>query len=331
MRQIPLGPGGPLVSVLGVGAMSFADFYGATTEENSFAILDAAVEAGVTHVDTANVYGMGRSEETIGKWLKARGGRPPFTIATKASITRTPEGERVFSNDPAHLEAELDKSLSRLGVERVDLFYIHRRDPRFEIEDVTETLAGLIAKGKIASFGFSEIAPASLRRAAAVHPVAAVQSEYSLQTRLPELGLIQACEDLGTTFVAFSPVGRGLLTDRPPSADKVATVGFMRTNPRFSGANLARNVGASEPLRMLGRECGHSAAALAVAWSIAQGKTNLSIPGTRSVAHFAELVDGATMTLSDDLKAEIERRLPAGWCHGGRYSEEQQVGPEQYC
>jgi aryl-alcohol dehydrogenase-like predicted oxidoreductase len=256
----------------------------------------------------------------------------PFRIATKASISRDPEtGKRMHDNSPEHLESELDNSLTRLGVEQVDLFYVHRRDPRFTIEEVTETLAGLIRKGKIASFGYSEIAPASLRRAAAVHPVAAVQSEYSLQTRLPELGVIQACEELGTAFIAFSPVGRGLLTDRPHTAESVKDMPFLKTNPRFTGNNLDRNVAASEPLRVLAREIGVPTAALAIAWTIDQSPCILPIPGTRSTTHFAELVTGAKLGLTDEVRKAIAKALPPGWTHGPRYSEEQAFGPEVYC
>ncbi|MGR3368435.1 MAG: aldo/keto reductase [Sagittula sp.] len=333
MLKRELGAGGPEVAALGVGAMSFSDFYGPVSVEEAHAVLDAALDAGVTHIDTSNVYGMGRSEETIGAYLKRYAGKGgmPFTIATKAAITRDAEGRRTFDNAPEHLEAELDQSLRRLGVEQVALFYVHRRDPRHEIEAVTETLAALRAKGKIAAFGFSEIAPTSLRRAAAVAPVAAVQSEYSLQTRLPELGLLQACEDLGTALVAFCPVGRGLLSDTPPTPERVAASGFMSGNPRFTGGNLDRNIAASAPLREMAADMGVATASLAIAWTLAKSPAIHAIPGTRSTAHFAELVAGAGMKLSPDIVAEIEQRLPVGWCHGARYSDAQSVGPEAYC
>ena len=329
-----LGKDGPEVAALGVGAMSFSDFYGPVTVEEAHGILDAALEAGVTHIDTSNVYGMGRSEETIGAYLKRYEdkGNHPFTIATKAAIWRDPEtGARGFNNAPEHLEAELDKSLARLGLEQVALFYVHRRDPRFEIEEVTDFLASLIRKGKIASFGFSEIAPTSLRRAAAVHPVAAVQSEFSLQTRLPELGLLQTCEELGTAMVAFSSVGRALLSDTPPTAERIAASAFLSENPRFSGGNLERNLLASQPLRDLAAEMGVATATLAIGWVLAQNPSVHTIPGTRSTAHFAELLAGAQEPLSGDTLAEIERRLPVGWCHGDRYSAAQNAGPERYC
>ena len=331
MKTRKLGPDGPEISVLGIGAMSFAGIYGNATEEQSHAILDAAIDAGVTHIDTSNVYGMGRSEEIIGSFLAKRGGKLPFALATKAGISRNPETGRNFDNSPAHIEAELDKSLKRLGVERVELFYLHRLDPEMPIEEVTGTYARLVEKGKIGHIGLSEIAPTTLARAHAIHHIAAVQSEYSLQTRAPELGLVQACERLGTSLVAFCPVGRGLLTDNPPTPERIEASAFLKSNPRFSGSNLERNLAASQPLRDLAAEAGCSTAALAISWVLAQSPRTLVIPGTRDAAHFAELVEGANLDLSADMKAEIERRLPVGWCHGDRYSGTQWIGPEKYC
>ena len=331
MKERTLGQGGPSVSVLGVGAMSFAGIYGNATEEESHAVLDAALDAGVTHVDTANVYGMGRSEEIIGGYLARRKGETPFVLATKAGISRDPETGRNFDNSATHIEAELDKSLARLGVERIELFYLHRLDPDVPVEDVVGIYARLVEAGKIGRIGLSEVAPTTLARASEIHAIAAVQSEYSLQTRSPELGLVQACERLGVSLVAFSPVGRGLLTDAPPTPERIEASAFMKSNPRFSGGNLERNLAASEPLRDLAGEAGCSTAALAIAWILARSPSTLVIPGTRNCDHFAELVDGANLELGADLKAEIERRLPVGWCHGDRYSTRQWTGPEKYC
>ncbi len=329
MEKRALGKRGPEVSAIGVGAMSFSNMYGPTNEAESHAVLDTALELGVDHIDTANVYGMGMSENAIGSWLKARGTNP-FTIATKAGITRDADGNRCYDNSGRHLEAELDASLKRMGLEMVDLFYIHRRDHSIPIEDVTETLAAMVRKGKIGAFGFSEIAPSSLRRAAAVHPVAAVQSEYSLATRAPELGLVQACAELGTALVAFSPVGRGLLTDTPPDEARVQDSGFLKSNPRFTGRNLRENLEITDRFRKLAAGMGTSAAALAIAWLLRQGDHVIPIPGTRSSAHLRELAAGADLALSDpDIKA-IETVLPVGWCHGDRYSDAQWHGPERF-
>lgn len=317
----------------GIGAMSFADFYGPTDEANSHAILDAAREAGVTHVDTANVYGMGKSETAIGTYLKARGSaaRDHFRIATKAGITRDADGKRIYRNDFDHLESELDQSLARMGIDCVDLIYIHRRQADMPIEDAAGNLARLVDKGKARTIGFSEIAPSSLRRAAMVHPVAAVQSEYSLATRSPELGLVQTCAELGTRLVAFSPVGRSLLTDAPVAEDVIPSLPFLSTNPRFNAPNYAANIAATDRFRTLAAEMGEPAAALAIAWVLHRGPHVVPIPGTRSVAHFHELLRGTEIALSPEDIARIETVLPVGWAHGERYAAEQWIGPEQYC
>lgn len=333
MKQVSIGPNGPKAANLGIGAMSFSDFYGSTSDENSFALLDAAIAAGVMHIDTSNVYGMGRSERAIGAYIVQNGGaalRDKLHIATKAGIARDADGNRCFNNAADYLEAELDGSLARMGTDYVDLFYIHRREAERPIEEVTETLVRLIEKGKIRSFGFSEIAPSSLRRAAAVHPVAAVQSEYSLGTRAPELGLLQACAELGTAFVAFSPVMRSQLTDHPLSPDAVAQLPFLAKNPRFMAPNYAANQAQVDRLRALAADMGVSTAALAIAWVLHQGPHIMAIPGTRSTAHFAQLLEGAQLQLSAEAIAQIEAILPVGWAHGDRYDAEQWVGPERF-
>ena len=329
-----LGSNGPELFPLGVGAMSFSPAYGEVTEEQCHQVLDTALDAGVNHIDTANVYGMGRSEAVIGRYFRRYRNKNtlPFTIASKAGICRNPDtGERWFDNSPEHLEQELDKSLGRLGIDMLDLFYVHRRDRRFEIEEVTEALAALVRKGKIAAFGYSEIAPSSLRRAMAVHPVAAVQSEYSLQTRLPELGIVQACERMQVTLVAFSPVGRGLLTDDPPTPERVEGSAFLRANPRFTGGNLERNLAASQPLREFARKIGEPAAAVAIAWLLKRSPAVVPIPGTRNAKHLKELLAGCQFELTDEMEREIEKSLPPGWAYGPRYSEKQSQGPEDYC
>ena len=331
MKMTTLGQGGPACSQFGIGAMSFAGIYGDASEADSHAVLDACLEGGVSHIDTSNVYGMGRSEDIIGSWLAARAGaRERMTIATKAGITRR-DGVRVFDNSPEHLEAELDGSLKRLGVDHVDLFYVHRREADRPIEEVAGILGALVAKGKTRTIGFSEIAPTSLRRAVSEHPVAAVQSEYSLSTRAPELGLVQACAELGTTLVAFSPVGRSYLTDAPFDAARVQNVGFLKTNPRFMEPNYSANIEATDRFRALARDMGISAAGLAIAWLIAQGDNVLPIPGTSSVSHLGELLEGTRRALSADELAKIEDVLPVGWCHGDRYTTDQWIGPERFC
>lgn len=334
MQQRQLGKDGPMISPIGIGAMSFTNFYGKTDEAKSHAILATALDEGVTHIDTSNVYGPHVSETVIGTFLakQGKGASDLFSIATKAGISRDKDtGARKYDNSATYLEAELDGSLARLGVECIDLFYIHRRDPDLPIEVVSETLAGLIQKGKIRSFGFSEIAPSSLRRANAVHHVAAVQSEYSLAVRYPELGLVQATKELGTALVAFSPVGRSLLTDRPHTAERVEEMPFMKVNPRFQEPNLSANIKAGEAFRALAGDLGISAAGLAIAWLLHQGDHVIPIPGTRSTDHLREHCAGARLSLDSDMIAAIDRALPVGWAHGDRYSTDQWIGPEKYC
>ena len=333
MKMRQLGQNGPMIHPIGFGAMSFSDFYGATNEAESHAILDMAMDAGVNHLDTANIYGMGTSEDVIGTYLeKIPDAKDFFYIATKGSITRNPNGPgNIFNNSFEHLEEELNKSLARMGVECVDLYYVHRRDPEVPIEEVAGTLGRLVKAGKTKSIGFSEIAPTSLRKAHAEHPVAAVQSEYSLSTRSPEMGLVQTCAELGVAMVAFSPVGRSLLTDNPLSFQAVQDLPFLTNNPRFMEPNYTANIGAIKPFRELASDMGLSTAGLAIAWLMAQGEHVIPIPGTRSVKHFSELLQAANRSLTEDELKAIDEVLPIGWAHGDRYSLAQWVGPEKYC
>lgn len=332
MLQRQLGRFGPATSAIGIGAMSFSNFYGPASDAQAFEVLSRAMDLQITHIDTANIYGQGRSEEVIGQFLSAQGKQAQdfFTIATKATIKRDADGQTHFDNSLAHLESELDKSLARLGVECVDLFYAHRKDPSMEIEDATANLASLVKKGKTKAIGFSEIAPFHLRRAHAVHPIAAIQSEYSLSVRAPELGLVQTSAELGTAFVAFSPVGRSLLTDRPYRPGELDDKPFLKSNPRFMEPNHSANLLATDRLRALASDLGLPTAALAIGWVLAQAEHMIAIPGTRSAAHLDELAKGAMTPLSAEVLAAIETCLPVGWAHGDRYNADQWRGPERY-
>ena len=329
MKKRKLGQSGRTVSAVGVGGMSFTDFYGPTEDEDALRVLDAAVELGMNHIDTSDAYGMGRSETVIGNWLKTRRGETDITIATKVGITRNPDNR--LNNSPEHLRKSLEASLKRLGVDAIDLYYVHRRDTRFEIEEVTETMAGFVKSGKVRAIGFSEISPASLRRAHAVHPIAAVQSEYSLATRLPELGLVQTCAGIGATLVAFSPVGRGMLTDRPHQSADIQKIGWLREMPRFIEPNLSANLSYIAKFRALASDFGVPAVALAIAWVLHQAEHVIAIPGTRKVDHLRELAAGGQLDLSPDDISQIDAVLPVGWAHGDRYSVSGWVGPERYC
>lgn len=325
-----LGRDGPAVAPMGVGAMSFSDVYGPTTEDNSRAILDLALDSGISLIDTADIYGMGRSELAIGAFLRDRpGARDRLVICTKGGIIPGPP--RRFDNAPDYLEAALDASLTRLGIDCVDLYYVHRRDHARPIEEVADTLARLVAKGKTRAIGFSEIAPASLRRAAAILPVAAVQSEYSLATRAPELGMLQATADLGAALVAFSPLGRSLLTDHPIPQAVAATLPFTGVNPRFQPEAYHANRTLTDGFRRLAADMGLPAAALAIAWTLHRGPHVIPIPGTRSVTHFRDLLRGCDTVLTASDLARIDSVLPSGWAHGDRYAPTQWGGVEQYC
>lgn len=330
MKMIGFGADGPMVSQFGIGAMSFAGIYGNATQAESHAVLDACRAAGVTHIDTSNVYGNGLSEQIIGAWFAQNpGARADMHLATKAGITRDPD--RPFNNDPDYLESSLDQSLTDLGVDHVDLFYVHRYDRKHSPEALGQTLKHLIDSGKTRAVGLSEVAPSTLRRVASECPVAAVQSEYSLSTRAPELGLVQTCAELGTTLVAFSPVGRAFLTDSPFTYEHAQSMPFTKNNPRFMQPNYAANVATTDKFRALAADMGCPAAALAIAWVMAQGDHVLPIPGTKNVAHLAELIRGTEITLSADDITRIEAVLPVGWAQGDRYSDVQWRGPERYC
>ena len=330
MKRRMLLRSGKDVSSIGLGCMNFCGFYGPSDEKQAHGTLAAAQDLGIDLLDTSNVYGLGLSEDIIGRFLERNPSN--FTIATKAGIWRDREhGNHGFRNDVAYLKRELEGSLRRLGVERVDLFYVHRRDHSLEIEDVMGTLLELKADGKIGGIGFSEIAPASLRRAATVGPVDAVQSEYSLWTRQPDLGLVQTCRELGVTLVAYSPLGRGMLVDQTPDPSIFADTDFRKINPRFLPPNFELNVARLASFKAYAADHGVSTAALALAWCLARGEHVIPIPGTRRADHLADCAAGASIDLSDAMMAEIERILPVGWAHGDRYAAAQWNGPEGYC
>lgn len=330
MRKRQLGKDGPLVSAIGLGCWGFAGTYGATSEAESHATLAAALDLGIDFLDTANVYGGGVSEQTIGSFIK--GNPNNFTIATKGGIHRDPvTNERKFDNSPEHLRTALETSLNNLGVDHVALYYIHRREPDRPIEDVMETLVRFKEEGKIGGIGFSEISPASLRRAHAVHPVMAVQSEYSLWSRMPELGVIQACKELSVAFVPFSPLGRGMLTGITPRPSNFSDSDFRKPSPRFQEPNFSYNVEAIKPFKGLAADMATTPSALALAWILARDNHLIPIPGTRSTEHMRDNAAGAELDLNDAHLTEIASLLPPGFAHGDRYSQAQNVGPERYC
>lgn len=319
MEQRKLGHG--RVGAIGFGAMSFGGMFGPTDEATSLNCLAAALDAGISHFDTANIYGMGVSEQIIGKW-----GRKDIHLATKCGIVNGPP--RTVRNDEPFIRQCLEESLRRLNRDHVELYYIHRRQPDIPIEDLAGTMARLIQEGKIGGYGLSEIAPSTLRRAHAEHPVTAVQNEFSLWTRLPQLGLLQTCHELGVAFVAFSPLGRGMFGRAPLKRDFRAGIDFRDTNPRFIEPNFSANIAAIAPFRALCAARGWTVAGAAIAWALAQGDHIITIPGTRSAEHLGDW-QGPRLTAED--LAQIERVLPAGFAHGDRYGDHQMAFVERYC
>ena len=326
MKQRHLGTNGPLVSALGLGCLSFGGTFGPTTEADSLATLNAAWEAGITFLDTANKYGEGISETVIGKWLKQTGHRPH--IATKAAFTDDPN--RRIDNRPEYMRAELEGSLKRLGVDHVTLFYAHRHDPQVPAEDLAGTMQRFVQEGKILGYGLSEIGPYTLERAHAVHPVMAVQNEYSLWTRTPELGLVQRCAQLGVAFVPFSPRARGVFATPMADPANFAPGEFRSSIPRFHPENWPQNRAILEAFHAMAKARGFTPAALALAWLLDRAPHILPIPGTRTPDHLRAWTMAPEIDLTDDDREEICRLLPVGWAWGDRYDDLQAQTVERY-
>lgn len=326
MKQRHLGTNGPMVSALGLGCLSFGGTFGPTTEADSLATLDAAWENGITFLDTANRYGEGISETVIGKWLKTSGHRPH--IATKAAFSDDPA--RRIDNRPEHMRTELEGSLKRLGVDHVTLFYAHRHDPQVPAEDLAGTMQRLQEEGKILGYGLSEIGPYTLERAHSVHPVMAVQNEYSLWTRQPELGLIQRCAQLGVAFVPFSPLARGVFGTPMADPANFAKDEFRARIPRFNPENWPRNRAKLDAFHAFARTRGFTPAALALAWLLDRAPHIIPIPGTRTADHLRAWAMAPEIDLTDDDREEIDRLLSVGWAWGDRYDDLQAATVERY-
>ncbi|MDB5660213.1 MAG: aldo/keto reductase [Cypionkella sp.] len=324
MKTRKLGQNGPNVSAIGLGAMSFGGIFGQTDETESLRCLDAMRDHGINFIDTANIYGMGISETIIGKWLASR--RPEVVIATKASFVAGPP--RYIDNSEIHLRTELEASLKILNRDHVELFYIHRREHNRPLAEVIGTLSRLIEEGKIGGYGMSEIAPDTLRAAHKLHPCMAVQNEYSLWSRQPELGMIQACKALGVAFIPFSPLARGMLGERPLA---VPDDGFRSTNPRFTEPNFTENTNAIKGFRAFCAKRGWTTSATALAWILAKGDHLIPIPGTRKAENLAHWVMAPEITLTPEDHAEIDRILPPGFAAGDRYGDHQLLAVERYC
>jgi aryl-alcohol dehydrogenase-like predicted oxidoreductase len=327
VKRRQLGTGGPQVSAIGLGCMSFGGIFGPTDEAASQRCLDAAIDRGIDFLDIANIYGMGLSESVVGRFLKRR--RADVKIATKAGIVSGPN--RRFDNSEPYLRAELDASLQRLGVDHVDLFYIHRREEARPIEEVAETLGRLIDEGKIGGYGLSEVSPGTLRRAHAVRPCRAVQNEYSLWSRQPDLGLIQTCAGLGVAFVPFSPLARGVFGDPPVDPRALPPGDFRLQIPRFHEPDWSLNTAQIAGFRAFAQERGWNVPAAALAWVLDRGPHLIPIPGTRRAENLMAWITADRIAFTDEDRAEIARILPVGFAFGDRYGPDQAATVERYC
>lgn len=331
MQQRQLGTHGPMVSALGLGCMGMSEFYGPSDDAESLRTLARALELGVSLFDTADTYGLGHNESLLGRFLDEGGAarRRQAVVASKFGIVREAGTyERRIDNSPAYIRSACEASLRRLGVERIDLYYCHRRDPDVPIEEVVGAMAELVAEGKIGAIGLSEVSVETLRRAHAVHPVAAVQSEYSLWSREPEAGMLAACAELGTAFVAYSPLGRAFLTATVDTG-KLADDDFRKRNPRFSGEAEARNRQLVTALGELAVARGLSNAQLALAWLLNKAPHVIPIPGTRRIAYLESNVSAADIALTADELGQLDRLFDPLAVAGARYPEGGFVGVEK--
>lgn len=318
MERRKLGRNGPEVSALGLGCYSFSSGYGDASEAESLATIDRALELGCNFLDTADMYGAGHNERLVGRAIK--GWRDRIVLATKVGFVWNEEG-KVTGRDgrPEHIRAACEASLERLGTDFIDLYYLHRVDSRVPVEDSIGAMARLVAEGKVRHLGVSEASAQEIRSAHAVHPIAALQSEYSLWTRGPEREALPACEELGIGFVAYCPLGRGFFTGKLKTQE-LGLQDARRTMPRFEGENLSHNLELLGVLQGLAREKHCSPAQLALAWVLGRGKSITAIPGTRRVAHLEENFGAIQHQLSPADVRRIDGALPPDSFSGERYS-----------
>ena len=321
MESRKLGKQGLTVSALGLGCMSMSEFYGPSDEGESLATIQRAFELGIDFLDTADMYGIGRNEELVGKAVRGR--RERVVIATKFGILRSKDGGRLgISGKPDYVRSACEASLARLGVGVIDLYYQHRVDPATPIEETVGAMADLVKQGKVRFLGLSEASPATIRRAHAVHPIAALQSEYSLWSRDPEDELLPTCRELGIGFVPYSPLGRGFLTGQIKRFEDLANDDFRRFNPRFQGDNFQRNLDLVRRVEEMARDKGCTPSQLALAWVLAQGPDVAPIPGTTRRKHLEENVGALGVKLTAQDLARIDEVAPKGAAAGERYAPE---------
>lgn len=320
MKTRKLGPSGPEVSAIGLGCMGMSAFYGGADEAQSTAVIHRALDLGVTLFDTAEMYGPHTNEVLLGKALKDR--RDRAFIATKFGINYNADRSKLMvDGSPANVRRAIEGSLQRLGVDHVDLYYLHRVDPDTPIEETIGAMAELVTEGKVRFLGLSEASPETLRKAHATHPITALQTEYSLWSREPEDELFAVTRELGIGFVPYSPLGRGFLSGEIRSVDDLAPDDFRRTNPRFMGENFQKNLDLVEAVKAIAADRGVTAAQLALAWVLAQGDDLIPIPGTRRVATLEQNVAAVDLALTPQDLARIDAVFPKGAAVGHRYAE----------
>ena len=321
MKTRRLGRSGPEVSAIGLGCMGMAAFYGqASDEAQATAVIHRALDLGVTFFDTAEMYGPHTNEIQVGKALAGR--RDQAFIATKFGIGYNADRSALtVDGSPANVRRAIEGSLQRLGVDHVDLYYLHRVDPDTPIEDTVGAMGELVSEGKVRFLGLSEAAPDTLRRGHATHPITALQTEYSLWSRDPEDELLAVCDELGVGFVPYSPLGRGFLSGEIKSIDDLAADDFRRANPRFMGENFQKNLDLVEAVTAIATDKGVTAAQLALAWVLAQGDHLVPIPGTRRIRTLEENAAAVDLTLTAQDLARIDAVFPKGAASGHRYAE----------
>jgi len=322
MRIRQLGRSGLTVSAMGLGCMGMSDAYGQRDDQESVATIHRALDLGITLLDTADIYGPYTNEELVGSAIRGR--RDRVVVATKFGFVRDPDNPRPFrvNGSPAHVRQACEASLRRLGLETIDLYYQHRVDPNIPIEETVGAMAARVAEGKVRYLGLSEAAPETLRRAVKVHPIAALQTEYSLWSRDPEGGILGTCRELGVGFVAYSPLGRGFLTGQIRNVDDLPADDYRRFSPRFQGDNFQKNLDLVARVETLASEKACTPAQLALAWVLAQGEDVVPIPGTKRRRFLEENVGAFAVALSAGDLRRLDDVMPRGVASGQRYADD---------